>query len=57
MVFLFDKAKIYSYIVAVTTVVILFVVAANLNTDYMSIQASATYKNTIIENSIINVIE
>ena len=49
LVFLFNKAKIYSYMVAVTTVVILFVVAANMNSDDMSIQASTTYKNNIID--------
>ena len=57
MVFLFNKAKIYSYLVAVTTVVVLFVVAANINTEDMSIQASATYKNTNTENNVGNVIE
>lgn len=57
MVFLFNKAKIYSYMVAVTTVVVLFVVAANINTEDMSIQASATYKNTNTENNVGNVIE
>lgn len=42
MVFLFNKARIYSYVVAVTTVIVLFVVAANINTEDMAIQASAT---------------
>ena len=31
MFFVFNKSKIYSYIIAVSTVVILFVVAAKLN--------------------------
>lgn len=57
MVFLFNKAKIYSYVVAVTTVVVLFVVAANINTEDMAIQTSVTQKNNIIENNINNVIE
>jgi len=49
MVFLFNKARIYSYIVAVTTVVVLFVVAANIDTEDMAIQTSAPQKNNIIE--------
>jgi len=57
MVFLFNKARIYSYIVAVTTVVVLFVVAANIDTEDMAIQTSAPQKNNIIENKINNVIE
>lgn len=52
MVFLFNKAKIYSYLVAVTTVIVLFAVAANLDTEDFAIQASVT--NT--ENKIGNVI-
>lgn len=57
MVFLFNKAKIYSYVVAVTTVVVLFAVAANINTEEMAIQTSATQNNNIVENNNINVIE
>lgn len=57
MVFLFNKARIYSYLVAVTTVVVLFVVAANIDTEDMAIQTSAPQKNNIIENKINNVIE
>ena len=57
MVFLFNKARIYSYVVAVTTVVVLFVVAANINTEDMAIQTSAPQKNSIIQNKISNVIE
>ena len=57
MVFLFNKAKIYSYVVAVTTVVVLFVVTANINSENMSIQASTTYQNTISENNVVNAIE
>ena len=57
MVFLFNKARIYSYVVAVTTVVVLFVVAANIDTEDMAIQTSVTQKNNIVENNIINVIE
>ena len=57
MVFLFNKARIYSYLVAVTTVVVLFVVAANLNTEDMAIQASITQKSNNTSNNVINVIE
>ena len=49
MVFLFNKARIYSYIVAVTTVVVLFVVAANIDTEDMAIQTSVPHKNNSIE--------
>ena len=42
MVFLFNKAKIFSYVVAVTTVIVLFVVAANLTTEDFALQASTT---------------
>lgn len=52
MVFLFNKAKIYSYLVAVTTVIVLFVVAANLDTDDFAIQASVTNTTNKIENVI-----
>ncbi len=58
MVFLFNKAKIFSYVVAVTTVIILFVVAANVDTNNIAIQASTTEKeiksNIISDNIDIN---
>lgn len=58
MVFLFNKARIYSYLVAVTTVIVLFAVAANLDTKDLSIQASVTNTENKIENTInINSIE
>lgn len=57
MVFLLNKAKIYSYIVAVTTVVLLFVVASNIDAEDMAIQASTIQKNNNIANNIINIIE
>lgn len=58
MVFLFNKARIYSYLVAVTTVIVLFAVAANLDTKDLSIQASVTNTENKIENTInINAIE
>ena len=52
MVFLFNKAKILSYIVAVTTVVLLFVVASNLNTEDFALQASTTQSKNEIENIV-----
>lgn len=55
MVFLFNKAKIYSYLIAVTTVVVLLVVASNINTEDLAIQASTNNtENTI--NTVVNVI-
>lgn len=56
MVFLFNKAKIYSYLIALTTVVVLFVVAANMDTKDVAIQASYTSSENKIENTI-NVID
>ncbi len=56
MVFLFNKARIYSYLIAVTTVVVLFVVAANLDTEDLAIQASANNTNNTI-NAIVNIID
>ena len=52
MVFLFNKAKIFSYIVAVTTVVLLFIVAANFNAENVSIQASTTQIKNGTENIV-----
>ena len=56
MVFLFNKARIYSYLIAVTTIVVLFVVAANLDTEDLAIQASANNTNNTI-NAIVNIID
>ena len=55
MVFLFNKAKIYSYLIAVTTVVVLFVVASNINTEDLAIQASTNNTEKTI-NTVVNVI-
>lgn len=53
MIFLFNKAKIYSYLIALTTVIVLFVVAANIDTKDVAIQASTTNNsNNKIENTI-----
>lgn len=54
MVFLFNKAKIYSYLVAVTTVIVLFAVAANIDEKDLSIQASTTNTENKVENKIDN---
>ncbi len=56
MVFLFNKAKIYSYLVAVTTVIVLFAVAANIDEKDLSIQASTTNTENKIDNKIQNTI-
>lgn len=56
MVFLFNKAKIYSYLVAVTTVIVLFAVAANIDEKDLSIQASTTNTENTIDNKIQNTI-
>ena len=58
MFFVFNKSKIYSYIIALCTVVILFVVAATLN-DMISPNTIETSANIMPTNSvnIINRIE
>lgn len=52
MVFLFNKAKIYSYLIAVTTVIVLFAVASNIDGEKMSIQASTTNTVNEVKNTI-----
>lgn len=59
MFFVIDKSKIYSYIIAICTVVILFVAAAGLsnNTDMNTQQTSAnitTKQNVLQTNNIDN---
>lgn len=56
MVFLFNKAKIFSYIVAVTTVIVLFIVAANLDAEDFALQASTTQVKNNVGN-IVNMID
>ena len=56
MVFLFNKAKIFSYVVAVTTVIVLFVVEANLTTEDFALQASTTQIKEKVEN-IVNIVD
>lgn len=57
MVILFNKAKIYSYLVALTTVVVLFAVASNIDSEDIAIQASSTNNDIKIENIINTIIE
>ena len=51
MFFVIDKSKIYSYIIAVCTVVILFVAASGLN-DMANNKIVETSSNIIQENSV-----
>ena len=53
MFFVIDKSKIFSYAVAICTVVILFVVAATLDTE--STENAITTSSNIVENNISNV--
>ena len=50
MLFLFNKAKIVSYIVSVFTVVALFAIANNFNVYKNEIQASTNPDNSMTEN-------
>ena len=52
MFYVINKSKIYSYMIAVCTVVILFVAAANITTP--SGNVVETSANTILSNSITN---
>lgn len=63
MFFVIDKSKIFSYIIAICTVVILFVAATGLNDVSSSIETITTSTNitdaniietNILKNSIIN---
>lgn len=59
MFFVIDKSKIYSYILAICTVVILFVAAAGLsnNTDMMNTQqtsANITTKQNVLQTNNID---
>lgn len=51
MFFVFNKSKIYSYIIALCTVVILFVAAATLN-DMVSPNTIETSTNAIQSNTM-----
>ena len=52
MFFVIDKTKIVSYIVAICTVVILFVAAAGLNNSTNVNESIMTSTNAVSENSL-----
>lgn len=54
MFFVIDKSKIFSYVIAICTVVILFVAAANLNNISSSENTMTTSTNSISSNIIDN---
>lgn len=61
MFFVIDKSKIYSYIIAICTVVVLFVAATglsnNINANTQQTSANAiTQQNIILTNSINNIV-
>ena len=55
MFFVIDKSKIFSYAVAICTVVILFVAAAGLSKSSENENAVLTSTNTIYGNELNNV--
>lgn len=57
MFFVIDKSKIFSYIIAICTVVILFVAATGLNNasspnDTLTTSTNITDANTIVTNMV-----
>ena len=56
MFFVIDKSKIYSYVIALCTVVILFVAATGLN-SINSEQSTTSTSSNILENNTENIIE
>ncbi len=54
MFFVIDKSKIFSYVIAICTVVILFVAAANLNNISSSENTISTSTNSMSSNIIDN---
>lgn len=57
MFFVIDKSKIFSYIIAICTVLILFVAAAGLNNasspnDTLTTSTNITDANTIVTNMV-----
>ena len=54
MFFVIDKSKIFSYVIAICTVVILFVAAANLNNISSSENTISTSTNSMNSNIIDN---
>ena len=58
MFFVIDKTKIFSYIIAICTVIILFVAAAGLNNGTDVNETIMTSTNIVSENSLnSNIIE
>lgn len=54
MFFVIDKSKIYSYLVAISTVTILFVAATGINSLKSSKDIVPTSSNVVDENIITN---
>lgn len=54
MFFVIDKSKIFSYAIAICTVVILFVAAANLNNLSSSENTITTSTNNVYSNKLDN---
>lgn len=54
MFFVIDKSKIYSYLVAISTVTILFVAATGINSLKSSKDIVSTSSNVVDENIITN---
>ena len=59
MFFIIDKSKIFSYVIAICTVVILFVAATGLNdasssNETLTTSTNITHVKKIITNSITN---
>ena len=52
MFFVIDKSKIFSYVIAICTVVILFVAAAGLNNMFSSENSVTTSTNSINSNTL-----
>lgn len=58
MLFVFNKSKIYSYLIALSTVVILFMVASTLNSAVNpSENVIETGVNIVEENNITNLMQ
>lgn len=55
MFFVIDKSKIYSYIIAICTVVILFVAAAGLN-DINNGKNTVITSTNVLEGNSINIL-
>ena len=54
MFIVFNKQKIYSYIVALCTVILLFVAAAGLNSNITQNTLETSTSNVIFENNLLN---